>query len=240
MRIAFISDIHANWPALEAALEDLESHEAIDDVVCLGDVVGYGADPVRCLDEVRRRGWLTLVGNHDRACTDTSVLGWFNPEAAEAVRWTVDQLDRDRLAWLAALPERAEQAGAELVHGSLRDPVYEYVLDGPTAAASLRLLRGRLCFHGHTHVPGVFHVTERRLAHSYRVGPLPVPGPALVNPGSVGQPRDGDPDASYGIWDVEADLFEFRRVPYDRSRAQRAILEAGLPPRFATRLDFGR
>lgn len=239
MRTAFLSDIHANWPALEAVLEDLEARDAVHEVVCLGDVVGYGADPVRCLDEVRQRGWFTLVGNHDRACTDTTVLGWFNAEAAQAVRWTIRQLDQDRLAWLAALPERGERAGAELVHGSLRDPIYEYVLDGLTAAANLELLRGQLCMHGHTHVPGMFHVEQRKLTHTYHIGSVLMPGAALVNPGSVGQPRDGDPDASYGIWDVEAGTFEFRRVPYDRPRAKQAILEAGLPPRFASRLDRG-
>jgi diadenosine tetraphosphatase ApaH/serine/threonine PP2A family protein phosphatase len=240
MRIAFLSDIHSNWPALEAVLADVETVEAVDELVCLGDVVGYGGAPVRCLDLVRARGWLTLVGNHDRACTDPSVLNWFNPEAAQAARWTRGQLDDHRLRWLAELPERGERADAELVHGSLRDPLYEYILDAGSAAASLRLVRGRLCFHGHTHLPGVFHVEQGRVRHDYRLGPLRLPAPALVNPGSVGQPRDGDPDASYGVWDAEAGTFEFRRVPYDLAGAKRAILDAGLPPRFAFRLDFGR
>ena len=240
MRIAFLSDIHSNWPALKAVLADLDGVEAVDEVVCLGDVVGYGAAPMRCLDLVRTRGWLTLVGNHDRACTDVSLLDWFNPEAAQAARWTREQLDADRLRWLGELPERGERAGAQLVHGSLRDPVYEYILDAASAAASLRLLGGRICFHGHTHVPGVFHVEQGRVRHGYRQGSMRLPTPALVNPGSVGQPRDGDPDASYGVWDAEAGLFEFRRVPYDRAGAKRAILDAGLPPRLAFRLDFGR
>jgi predicted phosphodiesterase len=240
VRIAVLSDIHSNWPALEAVLEDLAGVAGVEQVLCLGDVVGYGADPVRCLDQVRESGWPSLVGNHDRACTDPSVLGWFNSDAAAAVRWTVAQLDEERLGWLRDLPERDDLSNASLVHGSLRDPIYEYILDAETALENLRLAGERVCFHGHTHVPGVFQVKDGRLGHGYQVGSMSVDPPALVNPGSVGQPRDGQPDASYGIWDPEESRFEFRRVPYDRERAKRAILEAGLPPRLALRLDFGR
>ncbi len=240
MRTAFLSDIHSNWPALEAVLEDLGGLPEVEQVICLGDVVGYGADPVRCLDHVRGSGWPTLVGNHDRACTDAAVLGWFNADAASAIRWTIEQLDGERLGWLRDLPERSERGGALLVHGSPRDPIYEYILDPYTALENLQLVGERLCFHGHTHVPGVFHVEQEDLAHDYDLGAIELRAPALVNPGSVGQPRDGDPDASYGLWDPEHGTFEFRRIPYDRDRAKRAIIEAGLPGRLAARLDFGR
>jgi diadenosine tetraphosphatase ApaH/serine/threonine PP2A family protein phosphatase len=238
--VALLSDIHANWIALEAVLSDLAAQDGVEDVICLGDVVGYGPEPDRCLEHVRSSGWLTLVGNHDRACTDPTVLGWFNADAAAAVRWTITQLNSEQLDWLRALPERGERAGSQLVHASPRDPVYEYILDSETAEANLRLIGDGLCFHGHTHVPGVFHVEHGELTHSYLHGCVPVAGPALVNPGSVGQPRDGDPDASYGLWDPEASSFEFRRVPYDREVVKRAILDRGLPPRLAFRLDFGR
>jgi diadenosine tetraphosphatase ApaH/serine/threonine PP2A family protein phosphatase len=240
VRIAVVSDIHANWDALEAVLDDLGGQGAVAEVVCLGDVVGYGPDPARCLEHVRSNGWLTLVGNHDRACTDPTVLGWFNADAAAAIRWSVEQLDSDQLDWLRGLPERAERPGLQLLHGSPRDPVYEYILDSQTAEDNLRLVGDSVCFHGHTHVPGVFHVEHGEVTHDYQHGSLKVTGPALVNPGSVGQPRDGDPDASYGIWDSEASSFEFRRVPYDRERVKQAILENQLPPRLAFRLDFGR
>ena len=240
MRIALLSDIHGNWPAFEAVLADLDSVPEIAEVVCLGDVVGYGADPARCLDHVRQSGWLCLVGNHDRACAEPGILGWFNADAAAAIRWSIERLDAGQLDWLRRLPERAERAGAKLVHGSPRDPVYEYILDSPTAEANLELIGHAACFHGHTHVPGMFHVEHRTVLHDYERGPLQVDVPALVNPGSVGQPRDGDPDASYGVWDVEAGTFEFRRVPYDRDRAKQAILRAGLPARLALRLDYGR
>jgi diadenosine tetraphosphatase ApaH/serine/threonine PP2A family protein phosphatase len=236
VRIAFLSDIHANWQALDAVVRDLP---AVDEIVCLGDVVGYGGEPIRCLDHVREHGWLTLTGNHDRACVDQDARAWFNEDAAAAVTWTAAVLGADRLAWLRELPEQASREGALLVHASPRDPVYEYVLDPFTASSNLKLLGEAICFHGHTHLPGVFALSDGSLTHAYRRGAIPIGGPALVNPGSVGQPRDRDPDASYGIWDRDASAFEFRRVPYDREAAKQAIRQAGLPDRFAVRLDFG-
>lgn len=237
MRIAILSDIHSNWPALEAVLEGIGD---VDQVVCLGDVVGYGGQPKRCMDEVRRNGWFTLVGNHDRACTDPQVLGWFNDDAALAISWTIEQVGPRRLGWLSELPESTTLHDSLLVHASPRDPIYEYVLDRSAARSNLDLLDGHICFHGHTHVPGVFRLVSGMPIHEYTLGEVPLRGPALVNPGSVGQPRDGVRDASYGIWDVAAATFEFRRVPYDRERAKRAIRRAGLPERFALRLDLGR
>ncbi len=125
------------------------------------------------------------------------------------------------------------------MHASPREPVYEYVLDARTAGANLDLLGDTICLHGHTHLPGVFHVEHGRVVHDYQLGVIQLPRPALVNPGSVGQPRDHVPDASYGVWDTERGTFEFRRVPYDREAAKRSIRTAGLPDRFADRLDFG-
>jgi len=188
---------------------------------------------------VRAMNWLTLAGNHDRACSDRDVLGWFNEDAAAAIRWTVDQLGEERIQWLSDLAPSASVDGALLVHASPRSPLYEYVLDAGTAEANLEELGSVICFHGHSHVPGVFRIEDGYVEHDYRIGTVEIEGPALVNPGSVGQPRDRDPDASYGVWDVAAGTFEFRRVPYDRAGAQRAILEAGLPDRFAHRLEFG-
>jgi diadenosine tetraphosphatase ApaH/serine/threonine PP2A family protein phosphatase len=238
LRFGVLSDIHANWPALEAVMADMP---AVDEVICLGDVVGYGADPVRCIDYVREKGWPTLVGNHDRACTDAEILDWFNEDAARAIEWTVVRLGQDRLDWLAGLPD-TDQLGGDvvLVHGSPRDHIYEYILDGTTASANLDLLDGQVCFHGHTHVPGIFRRFKGELLHEYDLGTFVLEPDELVNPGSVGQPRDGDPDASYGVWDRTTGTFEFRRVTYDREAAKRAIREARLPERFALRLDAGR
>jgi diadenosine tetraphosphatase ApaH/serine/threonine PP2A family protein phosphatase len=237
MKIAILSDIHANWPALEAVMDHCG---VVDEVVCLGDVVGYGGQPKRCLDEIRRNGWLTLVGNHDRACTDAKALGWFNDDAALAISWTIEQVGPRRLQWLRDLPEVTMVHDTLLVHASPRDPIYEYILDRATAGTNLTMLDGGVCFHGHTHVPGVFRLEKGQAVHEYGIGVVDLVGPLLVNPGSVGQPRDGVNDASYGVWDVDSATFEFRRVPYDRERAKRAIMRAGLPERFALRLDLGR
>jgi diadenosine tetraphosphatase ApaH/serine/threonine PP2A family protein phosphatase len=237
VKYGIVSDIHANWHALEAVLGDMPE---VEDVLCLGDVVGYGGLPGECLEEVRSRGWLTLVGNHDRACTQPDILEWFNEDAGTVIRWTIDKLAKKQLYWLQNLPDESRIFGALLVHASPRDHIYEYILDGLTAYANLKLLDDAICFHGHSHVPGIFTLDQGSVKHSYEIKVHDLEGPCLVNPGSVGQPRDGNPDASYGIWDTEAHSFEFRRVAYDRMAAQKAILDAGLPARFAARLDMGR
>lgn len=238
MKFAILSDIHSNWQALQAVMADMPE---VDEVICLGDVVGYGGDPILCLDFVQEKKWPTLVGNHDRACTDVDILEWFNEDAARAIEWTVVKLGTERLNWLAALPD-CDQIGDEivLVHGSPRDHIYEYILDGPTAEANLALIDGQICFHGHTHVPGIFRHDDGKVIHEYQVGTFRLGGTELVNPGSVGQPRDGVPDASYAIWDRSAATFEFRRCAYDREGAKKAIRAAKLPGRFADRLDTGR
>jgi diadenosine tetraphosphatase ApaH/serine/threonine PP2A family protein phosphatase len=237
LKVAIFSDIHANWQALDAVLRDCPE---VDETLCLGDVVGYGGDPKRCVDEVMKRGWLTLVGNHDRACTDPEILEWFNDDAATVVRWTVDVLGDERLNWLRGLPDSHVSHDMLLVHASPRDHIYEYVLDTAVASANLDLIDGGVCFHGHTHVPGIFGETDGQVTHEYRVDTFTLQGPALVNPGSVGQPRDGTAMASYGIWDVDNEAFEFRRVAYDIKGAQKAIRKARLPERFALRLESGR
>ncbi len=237
MKVAIFSDIHANWQALEAVMRDCPP---VDETLCLGDVVGYGADPKRCIDEVIKRGWPTLVGNHDRACTDPEILEWFNEDAASVVRWTIGLVGEERLQWLRDLPDNRMVHDCLTVHASPRDHIYEYVLDTAVAGANLDLLDGGVCFHGHTHVPGIFAQVGGMVTHEYRVDRFPIVGPALVNPGSVGQPRDGLPTASYGVWDVDNQTFEFRRVRYDIKGAQRAIRKARLPERFALRLESGR
>ena len=237
MKVAIFSDIHANWQALEAVLEDCPE---VDETLCLGDVVGYGGDPKRCVDEVMKRGWLTLVGNHDRACTDPEILEWFKDDAATVVRWTVDVLGAERFNWLRGLPDSHVSHDVLLVHASPRDHIYEYVLDTAVASANLDLINGGVCFHGHTHVPGIFGQADGQVTHEYRVDTFTLQGPALVNPGSVGQPRDGTPMASYGIWDVDNEAFEFLRDAYDIKGAQKAIRKVRLPERFALRLETGR
>ena len=144
MRILLLADIHANWQALEAVMRDCPK---VDETLCLGDVVGYGGDPKKCVDEVTNQGWLTLVGNHDRACTDPEILEWFNDDAATVVRWTVDILGEDRLDWLRKLPDSSVKNDVLLVHASPRDHIYEYVLD--TAVAAANAVEIFLHFRGH-------------------------------------------------------------------------------------------
>src|SRR4030088_156510 len=164
---------------------------------------GTAGDPKRCMDEVTERGWLPLVGNHDRICLDPEILEWFNEDAASVVRWTIDAIGEERLGWLRGLPDSHVEHDVLLVHASPRDHIYEYVLDTAVAHANLELMDGGVCFHGHTHVPGIFGLSDGAVTHEYRVDTFRLKGPALVNPGSVGQPRDGSPTASYRVWDTE-------------------------------------
>ena len=236
--VGVISDVHANREALSAVVFDLPGH--IESVLCLGDLVGYGADPAWCINLVRSSGWLTIAGNHDRACTNPIAMQRFNPDAADCIRWTINTLSDDEMVWLRTLNSAATYGGAMLVHGSPRDPTYEYVLDTITAGENLSLVGRSLCFHGHSHVPGIFERIGLAVRHSYAIGCVELGRGLLINPGSVGQPRDGDPDASYGLWDITRRTFEFRRVKYDREATKYAMARAGLPLRLGNRLDRGR
>ena len=237
MKIAILSDIHANWQALEAVLRDCPP---VDETLCLGDVVGYGGDPKRCVDEVIRRKWLTLVGNHDRACTDPEILEWFNDDAASVVRWTIEVIGEERLEWLRGLPDSHFEHDVLHVHASPRDHIYEYVLDTAVAHANLELLDGGICFHGHTHVPGIFGLANGTVTHEYRVDSFRLTGPALVNPGSVGLPFNSwppngalrmSPWAEYAILTVEDGCIstELRRAPYDVSALLDTARKGGMP-----------
>lgn len=235
--VAIIADIHGNRQALEAVLSDLPP--GAHTIVCLGDIVGYGADPGWCVDHIRESGHLVIGGNHDRACVDPAVLRWFNAAAGIGIQWTIAHLNYQQLKWLGALSQAASYCGAMVVHGSPRDPTFEYLVDMPVVHANLTLLGDRTCFHGHTHLPGIFEGFPHEITHRYSVTSVPVGGAQLINPGSVGQPRDGDVRASYGLWDIEGSTFEFRRLDYDREAAKAAIRLHGLPASFATRLDQG-
>src|SRR5207302_4178652 len=171
----------------------------VDETLCLGDVVGYGGDPKRCVDEVIKRQWLTLVGNHDRACTDPAILEWFNDDAASVVRWTIEVIEGERLEWLRGLPDSHVEHDVPLGHASPRDHIYEHVLDTAVAYANLELLNGGICFHGHTHVPGLFGLVDGQVTHDYSVDTFALKGPALVYPGCVGQRRDGRLRAAAGM-----------------------------------------
>lgn len=240
MRIAVLSDIHSNLVALDAVLAHAGS---VDAVWHLGDVVGYGPDPDGVVDRLAGLGAIGVLGNHDAAALGGPEIDWFNPDARTAATWTRDRIaDRTR-AWLDGLPLTLTIDGVSLVHGSPRDPLREYITTRDGAAANLRHLTAPVGLHGHTHVPVVFVQRGTEIAVDFPADgeSIDLTGePALLNPGSVGQPRDGDPAASYLILDAEARRATWQRVAYDIGAVQAAMRAAGLPARLADRLAAGR
>lgn len=240
MRIAVVSDIHSNLVALDAVLAHAGT---VDGVWHLGDVVGYGPDPDGVVARLIEVGAVGVRGNHDAAALGGPEIEWFNPEARAAAAWTRDTIDGATRAWLSALPERHAIDRMTLVHGSPRDPIREYVSSPGIALDNLAVLETDFGLHGHTHVPVAFCLGTDgplRVVSPAPGGTLQLDGQrALVNPGSVGQPRDGDPDASYLVLDPDAATVTWHRVAYDIPAVQAAIRAAGLPGRLADRLAFG-
>jgi diadenosine tetraphosphatase ApaH/serine/threonine PP2A family protein phosphatase len=239
MRIAVLSDIHANLPALDAVLAHTG---AVDGIWHLGDVVGYGPDPDRVVARLQEVGAVGVRGNHDAAAIGGPEIDWFNPDARRAMEWTRSVIGRPAVEWLSALPERRRQEGCELVHGSPREPLWEYVTSPAIARDSLDVLTEPLGLHGHTHVPVAFIEDGRRVDRHApaRGSALELGGRrALVNPGSVGQPRDGDPTASYLILDPGTRAVTWHRVAYDIEAVQAAMRAAGLPGFLVSRLSIG-
>jgi diadenosine tetraphosphatase ApaH/serine/threonine PP2A family protein phosphatase len=240
MRVAVVSDIHSNIVALDAVLAAAGS---VDALWHLGDVVGYGPEPDAVVARLSERGAVGVRGNHDTATAiDPGLLDWFNPDARAAAEWTVRVMSAATSEWLAALPERRVEEGVTLVHGSPRDPLWEYVTSVPVARANLAALETSVGLHGHTHVPIAFRDDDGRIE---AISPTDGSGLALgtgrvlLNPGSVGQPRDGDPAASWLVLDTDARRCTWHRVAYDVAAVQNAMAAAGLPPRLAARLSFG-
>ncbi|MEO5965389.1 MAG: metallophosphoesterase family protein [Candidatus Limnocylindrales bacterium] len=239
MRVAVLSDIHANLAALDAVLAAVPS---VDEVWQLGDVVGYGPDPDAVVARLRDVGAKGVRGNHDAAAIGALEIESFNVDARRAMEWTRAAIGEDTRAWLAALPERLEREDFTLVHGSPRDPIWEYVTSTPVARAGIAAMDTTSGLHGHTHVPVAY------LEHD---GTLETMSPgagsritldghrALLNPGSVGQPRDGIPAASWLLLDTDAGAATWHRTAYDVAGVQRAMAAAGLPERLVARLAFG-
>ncbi len=243
MKILLISDIHANRVALETVLDDAGK---FDKVWCLGDVVGYGPEPNECIEILRDLKMLCLAGNHDWAVLDKLDLEDFNPDARRAALWTREVLTPPNFNWLLSLPERVPSQLDEvtLVHGSPQHPIWEYVASPAVARVNFTYFETPICFMGHTHVP----VAYRYHADHDTVSAEPLSehnslalglGRMMVNPGSVGQPRDGDPRASYAIFDTELLRLKHRRVEYDIEETQAKMIEAELPERLITRLNHG-
>jgi predicted phosphodiesterase len=241
LRIAVISDIHANWHALDAVLADID-HEGPDEVWCLGDLVGYGPQPNRCTTEAAARSVICLAGNHDLGVIGKLDLNDFSPDAATTARWTADVLEDEPRRYLESLEPSGEREGLQLYHGSPRDPVWEYVLSEPAARAALEIATADIVLVGHSHIPIALRLEGGLLAGGLAKGGSDLDvdtGRWLINPGSVGQPRDGDARAAYLLLDLESKHAHFRRVPYDVEATQAEIRENGLPEELALRLAGG-
>jgi len=243
MRVAVVSDIHSNLHALEAVLAAIDA-EPPDEVWCLGDLVGYGPRPNECCTALAERADVCLAGNHDLGVLGTIDLVEFGGEAGIAARWTREVLEPEAQGLLERLEPLGTAQGIALYHGSARDPVWEYVLTDEAALATLELAGSQLVLVGHSHVAlRVVRSGDGELDAGLAAAgtELELDGiQTLLNPGSVGQPRDGDPRAAYLLLDLGARRASFRRVEYDIERTQREIRDAGLPELLAARLELGQ
>lgn len=240
MRFAIFGDIHANLHALEAVLSDART-QTCTHYVCMGDIVGYNANPKECLNIVREMDCPVVKGNHDEQASMISEKEGFNPLAEEAMQWTRQQLSDDEKQWLRELRLQRQVRDFTIVHATLDTPhKWAYVFNQLDAAASFSYQHTALCFIGHTHSPKAYVRDGSVRSLPLDILPLQRGKKYLINVGSVGQPRDGDWRSSYCIYDTTKDEVELRRIEYDIEGAQRAILDAGLPPKLADRLQIGR
>jgi len=242
MRVLIISDIHANLTALEAVLADAKGQW--DFVWCLGDVVGYGPDPNECVDLLRTLPHLCLAGNHDWAALGRLDIRTFNSDARRAVTWTTETLRADNVDYLAALPTTFVLGSYTLVHGSPREPVWEYVLDPLIASLNFSHFETLYCLVGHTHTPVFFellkdHGETEAITPVYNQPRLLNGHRQIINPGSVGQPRDANPMAAYALLDVDKARLEHRRAEYNIAAVQQRMHNADLPERLIHRLEHG-
>ena len=239
-RIAILGDIHGNWEALSAVLADIDAL-GIGRFACVGDIIGYNADPSVCLRKIRELKCISVRGNHDHYCSHDESLRDFHPLAANVVDWTRSQLDEDELTYLRDLKLVKVADGFTLVHSTLDMPgKWGYVFDELEAESNFNYQTTCVCFHGHTHVPVVFEKSGRVYRYGFTKVKVLIGKKYFVNVGSVGQPRDGDPRSAYAVYDPDSKEIELRRVPYDIITAQKKILQAGLPERLAVRLSLGR
>lgn len=240
-KFAILGDIHSNLDALNVVLDDCRS-QGVTDFLCTGDIVGYNACPHECLEIVRSLGCPIVMGNHDYYVSTEQNLEDFNPAAATVIEWTRDQLTEEEMYFLAMLPFEKTLMGMTIVHATLDNPsAFGYVFDHLQAGAHFTQQKTPICFHGHTHCPMVY---EKQMDAIYRIDAqdfkVPLGRRYFVNIGSVGQPRDGDPRASYVIYEPKTRQLSFRRLEYDVAAAQERIRRAGLPERLAVRLGEGQ
>ena len=240
MKYAIIADIHANLEAFQTVLEDIKSQN-ITQIVCLGDIVGYNANPKECLKIVQDLNLPCVKGNHDEYCSSEDHLEGFNPHAAEAVHWTRNQLTTADRQWLRDLKYSRMVGSFTIVHATLDAPQrWGYVFDKLAAAASFPYQNTQICFFGHTHVPVAFMRDTVVRGGTYSKFKIDAAKKYFINVGAVGQPRDNNPKCAYVIYDTTAQTIEIRRLDYDIAAAQAKIIAAGLPERLAERLAYGR
>jgi len=241
LRYAIISDIHGNIQALEAVLGVIK-HLGPDKILCLGDVVGYGAKPVECISLTRETCDVVLLGNHDAAATGRCSVDYFNPVARSAIEWTRDVLSDKDVEYLGSLPLLCSDEGFTVTHATYSDPEdWGYIFSSFEAAVEFKAFDMSLLFYGHTHYPVVFSLGDEEI-DSQHVSELFLDGNRryLINVGSVGQPRDGNPAACFLVYDLQNKKIEYHRVPYDIEGSQRDILQTDIPRELAMRLSFGR
>ena len=241
MRTLIVSDIHSNVAALDAVLADAREDGPVDRVWCLGDVVGYGPEPMACIERLWDLDAVVICGNHDAVVVGRIDISAFNGPAADAARWNGTRLSAEGCDYLSALPETVVEAPFTLVHGTPRNPMWEYLTSGAQAEQAWGAVPTPYVLVGHTH----YQFTCTRSDGVEQAGPggrvVQLDGGRLAaNPGSVGQPRDGDPRAAYAVFDDEAGTLELRRTPYDIAATQRAMTGAGLPHTLIERLTMGR
>ncbi len=240
MKFAIFGDIHANLEALEAVMADAEQ-QSCTHFVCIGDIVGYNANPHECLDFVRSLDCPVVKGNHDEeASADTELIG-LNPLAEQAMTWTRAHLDAEDKQWLRDLRMVRQVRDFTIVHATLDTPSsWGYITNKFDAMASFSYQYTPVCFFGHTHAPKFYVKSSSVNVHPGLSVDLESGKKYFINVGSVGQPRDGDPRPSYAVYDVSAQRVAIRRIEYDMATAQRKILDAGLPPMLAERLSLGK
>ena len=242
MRYGIFSDVHSNLEALEAVINAYK-YEAIDKYLCVGDVVGYATNPNECIEKVKHLAMITVAGNHGWGSVDKIGLGYFTPNAKKGVFWTRQNLEEESRYFLEALKLTYQNEDLTLVHGTLDNPQeFKYLTDGYLAQESFKLLETRICFVGHTHKPGTFIQEETGLIGYARDTLIRIKDEFkyMVNVGSVGQPRDRNPQAAYCIYDTDKKEVQIKRINYDIEAARKKIISAGLPQYLGDRLLVGR
>ncbi len=243
MRYALLSDIHANMEAFTAVLDDIRRRGGVDEYWCLGDIIDYGPDPSACIQLLRQLPHICVAGNHDMVAIGKADVNRFNPDAALTIGWTQQQISQDDIEYLDDLPQVIERGNFTMVHGSPRQPLWEYLLSSGSAEESFNYFSTKYCLVGHSHKPLMFRQKEDggcfSIQLSESIGQVLGDKRAIFNPGSIGQPRDGDPRASYAIYDDESKVVRLCRVAYDINATQQKMVKANLPVKLMVRLEQG-